>query len=334
VAADRQLAHVLVAHDLPLPLLPHLMEATSRQPSFSDLEEPQGRQLPSIRLLPCVFKLALSFSLVTSLIVGYALSFKVVKFGSVSLGLYGVILLVDFLVQFGCALLNRRSVNQIAAKAAPPGGGIADEKARGATEGPVADISIAVVGYREDEVAWRKCLRSLQQQTLRPRALIAVVDGNDAPDMIMADAFESEFEGQDAIVVHLPVLLSSIYRETYFDVLANSGEVAPGLFTTFWRWLRNTSTAGQIEALKAARARVIHEVLSWKRAYELDSHSAVCFTQPHGHKRVIGSYMRLGWLDSVTFIISDCDVHRVRGGYVWLWHPGRHLHHRLGYTPG
>lgn len=249
------------------------------------MQEPEGRQAPKIRLFPCFFKLTLSFTLLISVIVGYALAFKVITIGPVSIGLYGIILLLDFLVQFTCAMLNRRSVNRIAAKAKGTTDNIANEKASSPDE-PRADISIAVVGYREDEDAWRKCLRSLQTQTLQPRSLVAVVDGNDAPDLIMSDAFDAEFKGKNARVINLPVLLSDIYRETYFKSLAASGEDVPGLMTAISRWFNNKQTPGEIEAYKAARERIMHEVSAWDGYYGISSYSSVCFTQPHGHKRV------------------------------------------------
>jgi len=254
------------------------------------VEEPEGRQPPKVRIFPCIIKLVLSFVLVMSLIVGYALSFKVVTVGPLSIGLYGIILLVDFLVQFSCAMLNRRDVNRIAAQAKGATDDIANEKASTPSE-PQADISIAVVGYREDEDAWRKCLRSLQNQTLRPRSLVAVVDGNDAPDLVMSDAFDAEFQGQNARVINLPVLLSEIYQKTYHKTLAACGEDAPGLMGTLARWFNNRQTPGEAEAHRVARERIMHEVATWESYYSISSYSAVCFTQPHGHKRVSLSWV-------------------------------------------
>lgn len=51
------------------------------------------------------------------------------------------------------------------------------------TEAPL-DISVAVVGYREDSEAWKKCLHSLQKQEAPPKAIIGVVDGQDEPDKV------------------------------------------------------------------------------------------------------------------------------------------------------
>jgi hyaluronan synthase len=275
------------------------------------LDEPEGRRPPRIRLIPCIIKLVLSFGLVSSVIVGYALAFKVVKIGPLSLGLYGVILLVDFLMQFSCALLNRRAVNRIAAVHALGAARDTDiEKASSQASEPRADISIVAVGYREDEDTWRKCLRSLQQQTLQPRSLIVVVDGNDSADMVMADIFRAEFKGQNAKVIHLPVLLSRIYRETYNETLA-AGKAAPGGMTTFWRWLRAVRTPNEVEAHKVARDRIINEVLTWDNTDPISSYSAVCITQPHCHKRVRTLLISFRQAHSLTILHYrlPCSLH-------------------------
>ncbi|KAJ7594665.1 hyaluronan synthase 2 [Mycena floridula] len=241
-----------------------------------DIQAPLGRTLPTIYIIACIIKFLLSMVLVASLIVGYALSFKVVTIGPVSLGLYGIILLTDFLVQFSCALINRIKVNRIAARA----------KRDNETAVMNGDISIAVVGYREDDGAWRKCLRSLQQQTWTPRAIIAVVDGNEAPDLQMANAFGDEFHGKSVAVIHLPILLSTVYKEAYVRALATAGNThKPNKAVRFWRWLRNTTTLNQLMAHKHAREEIISCVAQWEEEFNITNFDAVCFSQPHGHKR-------------------------------------------------
>jgi hyaluronan synthase len=239
--------------------------------------------------------------MVGSLLVGYALSFKVVEIGPVSLGLYGIILVVDFFIQFGCAMMNRRSVDRIARRAGldahdahahakdDDGMGMANEKAFASCCESRADISIAVVGYREDDGAWRRCLRSLQTQTLPPRAIIGVVDGDDAADVVMADAFKDEFRREEAKMVHVDVLLSEVYRDAYREALMASqrlGVGSGGRMGKVWRWLRNERTFEQVEAHRVARERIVKEVADWDALYGFSGASAVCFTQPHGHKRV------------------------------------------------
>lgn len=243
-----------------------------------DLEPPLGRTAPKIYILACIIKALLSTVLVSSLIIGYTLQFKIVKIGPVSLGLYGLILLTDFLIQFTCATLNRFLVNRVANRA---------KEAQKDPEGCMVsgDISLSVVGYREDDGAWRKCLRSLPHQTLRPRAIIAVVDGNEAPDLEMAQAFADEYQGKNVAVIHLPILLASVYKEAYTKSLAISGETKPHGFTRFWRWLKNTTTPNEHLAHEYAREVVIRFIARWENEYNISSHDAVCFSQPHGNKR-------------------------------------------------
>lgn len=241
-----------------------------------DFEPPLGRTAPKIHVLACIIKALLSTVLVGSLIVGYTLQFKIVKIGPFSLGLYGLILLTDFLIQFTCATINRFLVNRIASR-------VKKTAEAGMLGG---DVSISVVGYRENDDAWRKCLKSLQHQTLRPRAIIAVVDGNEGPDLEMAQAFADEFQGKNVAVIHLPVLLASVYKEAYTAFLTKSGERNPNRFTRISRWLKNTTTPNERMAHEHARDMIIRFVSRWESEYNISSYDAVCFSQPHGSKRV------------------------------------------------
>ncbi|KAJ7582054.1 hyaluronan synthase 2 [Mycena floridula] len=229
---------------------------------------PPGRKPPRIYFLACMTKALLSTLLVVSLIIGYS--------GPLSLGLYGVILIIDFLVQFTCATLNRILVDRIAQRArqTPENGGSLP-----------GDISIAVVGFRENDEAWRKCLESLQRQTLSPRAIIAVVDGNETPDLDMARGFIEVFQGKNVSVIHLPLLLSTVYKETYGYALDMAGESKPSGFAKFFLWLRNATTDGQMAAHIYAKEEVMAYVAQWVEEYSITDFDAVCFSQPHGHKR-------------------------------------------------
>jgi len=276
--------------------------------------------------ITCIVKLILSFGLVVALVVGYALSFHVFTLGPWSLGMYGIILLADFFVQFTCSLLNRFSVNRIASQA------VGDtEKALNRSEQRRVDISMTVVGFREDEDVWRKCLRSLQRQTLRPRSLIAVVDGNEPTDLVMAEVFAAEFHGQNSKVIDVPVILSKVYKEAYYEALVASGEVTPGRMTAVRRWFKNTTTPGELRAHKIARDRIIAEISTWEKAYGLSNYSAVCITQPHGHKRVSSLLFCYMSITSLTF--TDRDVHSIRSCNVWLPYERCSFYHGLGHYP-
>lgn len=258
-------------------------------------KEPKSAIVSVCKYLTNFVKIAFSLGLVIALVVGYGLGFKVLDIGLTSVGLYGTILIADFIVQFSCAMLNRLDVNRIlsaqrkasrARAAAQPDVHCAsdEERNRGIddTMNPTADISIAVVGYREEEQAWRQCLRSLQKQTLAPKCIVAVVDGNEDADQEMAHAFIEEFAEHKVKLVHLPVLLSDIHKTVY---RATVGKENVSALRKFLNWVRHRRTIEQDRALDAARNAVIDHVQDWASTYTLTDSEALCFTQPHGHKR-------------------------------------------------
>ncbi|KAH6876426.1 hyaluronan synthase 2 [Thelonectria olida] len=187
-----------------------------------------------------------------------------------SVGLYGMILISEYLVQLCCTIINRfdvdRIVNNLAKKSAnAQAAGDCEKGTRDtSTSGllnPDCEVSIAVVGYREDEQAWRHCLRSLQTQTLRPKCVIGVVDGDEKPDLSMARAFVNEFESLNASLIHLPILLPEHYLVGRYQLSHEA-------------------------ALSLARQAVVQQVLEWDAKRNISSlKKAVYFSQPHGHKR-------------------------------------------------
>ncbi|CAO1614877.1 unnamed protein product [Sympodiomycopsis kandeliae] len=270
-------------------------------PPVSAYLTPSNRKLPKwtlLRVIGTVIKIVFSLALVIALAVGYGLSIKVVDISVTSIGLYGTILVVDFIAQYSCAIINRWDVSRIAKKAkrnivatATEGSSTHQEKqstAQGQTKAPLmnpdAEVSIAVVGYREDEEAWKLCLRSLQKQTLTPKCIVGVVDGNDKPDLAMADSFMEEFGRYNSRLIHLPVLLSTLHRETYFQSLAQMPETR----CRIRRWsdrICGRHSAEEQACLKIALETVLNQVAEWEAEFNISSYDAVCFSQPHGHKR-------------------------------------------------
>ena len=53
-------------------------------------------------------------------------------------------------------------------------------------------------------------------------------------------------------MINVPVLLSNIYEEAYYEVLVALGEVAPGPMTAIWHWFKNTHMLGEVKAHKVA----------------------------------------------------------------------------------
>ena len=98
----------------------------------------------------------------------------------------------------------------------------------------------------------------------------------------MANAFVSEFESYNAPLIHLPLLLSELHRETYF---ANVPKDRRFFLTKCWHWLIGRYRPGHAPALAVAREAVVTQVLEWDDNWNISSLDAVCFSQPHGHKR-------------------------------------------------
>lgn len=240
------------------------------------------------------FNLVLAFGLIAALITGYAMALSVFDLGITSIGLYGIIVLGEYIFQVFSALWNRYDVNRIANQLKKSTSQVQTagecEKGDQSTNGvmnPGAEISIGIVGYREDDEAWRQCLRTLQKQNLVPKCIIGVVDGNEQPDLDMANAFISEFEdyrpeGPRAPLIHLPILLSDLHFNTY---MANIPEDNRSRVKKYWDWLTGHHRPGHEMAVAIARQAVIAQVQEWDRKWNVRSLNAVCFSQPHGHKR-------------------------------------------------
>lgn len=270
---------------------PESKERYTQERSFdsaANFDTPQRKPL-KINPIKATFNIVLAFGLIIALVVGYIVGLRVFDLTITSLGLYGLILVLDYLIQLSCAILNRWSVSRIVkkqAKAQAQAAGDCEKGTRG-TDGsallnPGGEISIAVVGYREDDKAWRECLRSLQTQTLRPKCIIGVVDGNDEPDLNMANSFIDEFQPYKAPLIHLPLLLSELSRDVYFK---NIPEDTRYRLVKFWHWLTGRYRPGHVEALLLARQAVVTQTLEWNDKWNISSLDAVCFSQPHGHKR-------------------------------------------------
>lgn len=240
-----------------------------------------------INPLKAALNIFVAFGLIGALIAGYAIGLRIFDLGITSIGLYGTILLSEYFVQLSCAIFNRFDVNRIFKRAMTKGKRDSDDQEKGFERkaglcNSDSEVSIAVVGYREDEQAWRQCLRSVQTQTLKPKCIIGVVDGNEAPDLNMAEAFVSELAPLKAPLIHLPTLLSSLHRETYFKEIPDDTR---SFAVKAWHHLTGRSRVGHQLALSHAKEAVIKQVAEWDAKWNISSLKAVCFSQPHGHKR-------------------------------------------------
>lgn len=267
--------------------------ATSPSVNFdsSEVFDCPARKPLRINPLKATFNIVLAFGLIGALITGYAIGLSIFDLGITSVGLYGTILLSEYFVQVGCAVSNRIDVNRISnnlrKKTTNCHEAVDCEKGEknsvpNGVMNPHGQVSIAVVGYREDEKAWRECLRSLQTQTLKPKCIIGVVDGNEEPDISMANAFIDEFASYKAPLIHLPILLSDLHRDTYLAIIP---EDTRSKVAKFGHYLSGRHRPGHLQALAVARQTIIDQVSEWNTRWNISSLNAVCFSQPHGHKR-------------------------------------------------
>ncbi|KAK9893455.1 glycosyltransferase family 2 protein [Cystobasidium minutum MCA 4210] len=220
-----------------------------------------------------VAKLGFAGSLVIGILVAYGLRFSVTSAGPFTLGLYGVVILADFIVQTTCAFANRKKTERLAKRC---------EKAGVAP----LDIIIAVVGYREDSEAWKKCLHSLQKQDCPPRVIVGVVDGQDGPDQSMAQDFATCFPPETTLIADLPELLSKEYTDVYW---ANMPPPPPKTWknrlSSWKRSIANLRTEDELRAEAIAWKAIEAKWKEWDAEHDFNKYKAVCLTQPHGHKR-------------------------------------------------
>ncbi|KAH9943756.1 hypothetical protein B0H21DRAFT_865057 [Amylocystis lapponica] len=202
------------------------------------------------------FKIITSLSVVGSLLVGYGLKVKIVTFGKFSFGMYGLLLVIDFVIQTIAASFNRRRVNKLTAES-PLVKAVGE---RLASKDTVPATDIAVVGYREDEEAWTSCLKSLQAQEYPIKHIIGVVDGNDGPDLDMATAFGKAFDEGQATIVHLPVLLSVMYKEKYWQTINAMDHPPLTRWQYFKMWLTQDPRPGQQEAHEVAWNHILNYI--------------------------------------------------------------------------
>lgn len=270
------------------------------------------RAKPTYSVVYFIIKILLSLGTVTTLIVGYSLGIKVATIGSVSsIGVYAITVLIDYIIQLLCALYIRRSVENIVVERKKENSVTARDTANKkaiaiglqetkqietSSEGellcPDGSVAVVAVGYREDGDAWRDCLRSLRKQTLKPRIIIAVVDGNDSPDMEMANIFANEFRDCYARVINLPIQLSAEHKRYHKQALEQErlvrGPLASSIsrFAIAKRWLNGSYTPEEIAAHNTAYDKIKIHIREWMISLPIEQDlEAVCFTQPHGHKR-------------------------------------------------
>lgn len=96
-----------------------------------------------------------------------------------NLSIYGIIIFIYMIIQMIFAFLNRMDMNKICEQ----------------LKEPQSIYNILIVGYREQEELFRKCLKSHKKHLFNPNInrIIVVVDGDEEEDLYMADIFKEVF---------------------------------------------------------------------------------------------------------------------------------------------
>ena len=117
------------------------------------------------------------------------------KSSYITIGLYGCVLVAHYTLQIVFALLNRRRTNQ--------------KRANRWNDWVGVSTGVLIVGYREDEDLFRKCLLSVRKQNYGNKAgVIVVVDGNDEEDRYMGDIFSQVFCDVNPILIEIQFVLA------------------------------------------------------------------------------------------------------------------------------
>ena len=122
-------------------------------------------------------------------------------------------------------------------------------------------------------------MKSLQEQEYPIKHIIGVVDGNDKPDCDMAEAFAAAFPENERRVVHLPVLLSVLYKQKYWETIEALGVAPPTKWQRFRMWFTQEPRAGQDVAHEVAWNHMLNYLHERATAERWADWRALCFTE-------------------------------------------------------
>ena len=124
-----------------------------------------------------------------------------------------------------------------------------------------------------------QCLKSLQAQEYPIKHIIGVVDGNDGPDLDMANAFGKAFPEDQRLIVHLPVLLSVMYKEKYWEHINSLGHKPLTRWDFFRMWLTQEPRPGQQEAHEVAWNYMLNYVHQRAEEERWKDWKGICFSE-------------------------------------------------------
>ncbi|KAI0366640.1 hypothetical protein BV20DRAFT_951870 [Pilatotrama ljubarskyi] len=256
------------------------------------------------------FQAAAGAVVTSALLLPFGAGFMVIDVGSFGIGSFGLLMAADFIFRAGAAQLNRLRVNRITKQSVIARGYEAYTALPRVNRPRLPECSVTVVGYRENLRLWENCLESIKAQQYPVKHIVSVIDGNEPADLEMTVTFANAFPENQRLVVHLPVLLSVLYKEKYAEALRQLG-LAPSRFDSFKAWFTGRSIPGHSAAHETALNFVLDYVYTKATIEKWTSYRALCFTQPHSHKRhamftafLIGTYV-LGTKDALLTTDSD-----------------------------
>ncbi|KAI0357363.1 hypothetical protein OH77DRAFT_1398877 [Trametes cingulata] len=288
-------------------LLHHSMAHPWTRPPYNVLERPsRSARETTWRSLQA----AAGAVVVSALLVPFGAGFMVIDVGSFGIGSFGLLMAADFIFRAGAAQLNRRRVNRIT-KQSPIAKAHETFTTLPRVNRPrLPECSVTVVGYREDPRLWEDCLESIKAQQYPVKHVVSVIDGNEPADMEMTTTFAGAFPDNQRLIVHLPVLLSVLYKDRYTEALRELGLV-PNRFSSFKAWLTGKPIPGHDAAHETALNYVLDYLYTKATIGKWEHYKALCFTQPHAHKRhamftafLVATYV-LGTKDALLSADSD-----------------------------
>ncbi|KAI9203268.1 nucleotide-diphospho-sugar transferase [Polychytrium aggregatum] len=184
----------------------------------SGLDRQKTRKTEVWTIVKVTWTVLLCLALITPLIVSYALRIAIIPSRYVTLGLYGILVLVHYTAQLIFATLNRRWVRRLVEKRPSDWVGVS--------------TGLLIVGYREDPELFRQCLRSVRELNYENlREIIVVVDGDNEDDRYMGQIFQEVFVHDDATLLYPGFAIADVdqndprIQELYADAQKAKGPI-------------------------------------------------------------------------------------------------------------
>ena len=144
-------------------------------------------------------------------------------------------------------------------------------------------------------------MKSLQAQEYPIKHIIGVVDGNDGPDLDMANAFGKAFPEDQRLIVHLPVLLSVMYKEKYWEHMNSLGYKPLTRWQYFKMWLSQAPRPGQQESHEVAWNYMLNYVHQRAEEERWTDWKGICFSE-------YVSYVASATPSDILYLVGPTDT--------------------------